>query len=84
MQRRCQVLYKPAVNFYYLLSAAKKGKEQRRTSKENNVFQANDENDDVFKRILKSLGYIFNDDRIYCNVGKFIFLLYLLAMKEIK
>jgi len=46
---------------------AKKGKEQSKVPEGKDAFQAIDENDDFFKRTLKSLGYIFSDEVKFYN-----------------
>ena len=49
--------------------------------KGNDVFQAIDENDDFFKRMLKSLGYIFSHEVKFCDSGRYMFLSPSLSMK---
>ena len=58
---------------FYSISIVKKGKELRKASKQNKSM-VNDETDGFFKRILKSLGYSFSDDRIFLNPGMFALL----------
>ena len=57
----------------FVYCTAKKGKEQSKVPEGKDAFQAIDENDDFFKRTLKSLGYIFSDEVKFYNSGRYLF-----------